>query len=263
MDGALLTARSLGKRFGGLIAVDDLSFDLHEGEILGLIGPNGAGKSTTFNLLAGALAADGGAVELDGANLLGLKPHQIAAKGVMRTFQHNSPFSGMTLIDNLLVGAHTRFQSSWMSVLFGGSAARDRERELRDHAHELLKFVGLAEWQETEVDNLSFGQGRLLEVARALAGEPRLIMLDEPAAGLTLSEAERLSEIIRGISARSIAVLLIEHDMRFLLPLAHRVVVLNFGAKIAEGKPDQITSDPAVMQAYLGDAGMSRRAERR
>ncbi len=263
MDGALLTARSLGKRFGGLIAVDDLSFDLHEGEILGLIGPNGAGKSTTFNLLAGALAADGGAVELDGANLLGLEPHQIAAKGVMRTFQHNSPFSGMTLTDNLLVGAHTRFQSSWMSVLFGGSAARDRERELRDHAHELLEFVGLAEWQETEVDNLSFGQGRLLEVARALAGEPRLIMLDEPAAGLTLSEAERLSEIIRGISVRGIAVLLIEHDMRFLLPLAHRVVVLNFGAKIAEGKPDQITSDPAVMQAYLGDAGMSRRAERR
>ncbi len=263
MDGALLTARSLGKRFGGLIAVDDLSFDLHEGEILGLIGPNGAGKSTTFNLLAGALAADGGAVELDGANLLGLKPHQIAAKGVMRTFQHNSPFSGMTLTDNLLVGAHTRFQSSWMSVLFGGSAARDRERELRDHAHELLEFVGLAEWQETEVDNLSFGQGRLLEVARALAGEPRLIMLDEPAAGLTLSEAERLSEIIRGISARGIAVLLIEHDMRFLLPLAHRVVVLNFGAKIAEGQPDQITRDPAVMQAYLGDAGMSRRAERR
>ena len=263
MDGALLTARGLGKRFGGLIAVDDLSFDLHKGEIFGLIGPNGAGKSTTFNLLAGALAADGGAVELDGANLLGLEPHQIAAKGVMRTFQHNSPFSGMTLIDNLLVGAHTRFQSSWMSVLFGGSAARDRERELRDHAHELLEFVGLSESQETEVDNLSFGQGRLLEVARALAGEPRLIMLDEPAAGLTLSEAERLSEIIRGISVRGIAVLLIEHDMRFLLPLAHRVVVLNFGAKIAEGKPDHITSDPAVMQAYLGDAGMSRRAERR
>jgi branched-chain amino acid transport system ATP-binding protein len=259
MSDVLLTAQNLGKRFGGLVAVDDLSFDLNEGEILGLIGPNGAGKSTTFNLLAGALGADTGAVKLDGANVLGLKPHQIAARGVMRTFQHNSPFSGMTLIENLLVGAHTRFPSSWVSVLFGGSAARERERELRDHAHELLDFVGLAELEGTEVDNLSFGQGRLLEVARALAGEPRLIMLDEPAAGLTLSEAERLAEIIRGISARGIAVLLIEHDMRFLLPLAHRVVVLNFGAKIAEGRPDEITSDPVVMAAYLGDSGMAHR----
>jgi len=261
MGSVLLTARGLGKRFGGLVAVDDLSFDLNEGQILGLIGPNGAGKSTTFNLLAGALAADAGSVELRGAPLLGLKPHQIAAQGVMRTFQHNSPFSGMTLIENLLVGAHTRFNSSWISVLFGASSARDRERELRYRAHELLDFVGLAEWEGAEVDNLSFGQGRLLEVARALAGEPRLIMLDEPAAGLTLSEAGRLSEIIRGISARGIAVLLIEHDMRFLLSLADRVVVLNFGAKIAEGRPDEITSDPAVVAAYLGDAGMSRRAE--
>lgn len=261
MGDVLLTARGLGKRFGGLVAVDDLSFDLNEGEILGLIGPNGAGKSTTFNLLAGALGADSGAVELEGTALLGLKPHQIAARGVMRTFQHNSPFSGMSLIENLLVGAHTRFKTSWLSVLLGAGAARDREQDLRTQAHELLEFVGLADLEGTEVDNLSFGQGRLLEVARALAGEPRLIMLDEPAAGLTIVEAERLSEIIRGISARGIAVLLIEHDMRFLLPLAHRVVVLNFGAKIAEGKPDEITSDPAVMEAYLGDAGMSRQVE--
>jgi len=245
----ILQVRNLTKRFGGLTAVSDLGFEVHAGEILGLIGPNGAGKSTTFNLIAGAYAADEGEVYFLNSSILGLRPHEIARHGILRTFQHNRPFEGMSVLENVLVGAHTRFQCN----PFTGKASRE-EAEQRRRAEALVEFVGLGELRDAAVDRLSFGQGRLLEIARALAGEPRLLLFDEPAAGLTLAEAERIAALIRGIAARGIAVLLIEHDMRFLLPLAHRVVVLNFGAKIAEGTPEQVRSHPAVVDAYLGDA---------
>ena len=249
---AILEVRGLTKRFGGLTAVAGLDFDVREGEILGLIGPNGAGKSTTFNLIAGTFAADAGALRFSGESIAGLAPHQIAARGIMRTFQHNRPFPGMSVTDNVLVGAHTRFRSRLWSVV--ANRGRGEEAEKRRRAEELIEFVGLGEHRAADVATLSFGQGRLLEIARALAGEPRLILFDEPAAGLTPAELERLAGIIRGIAQRGIAVLLIEHDMRFLLPLAHRVVVLNFGAKIAEGSPQEVRAHPDVMQAYLGDA---------
>jgi ABC-type branched-subunit amino acid transport system ATPase component len=248
--GPILEIQGLTKRFGGLTAVDRLDFDVREGEILGVIGPNGAGKSTTFNLIAGTYAATAGDIRFAGESILGLPPHRIAARRVMRTFQHNRPFAGMAVIDNVLVGAHTRFASSLWSVVLGSS--RVEETGKRAKARELVDFVGLGEYAGADVGTLSFGQGRLLEIARALAGEPRLILLDEPAAGLTATETARLAEIIRGIAARGIAVLLIEHDMHFLLPLAHRVVVLNFGAKIADGLPEEIRANPAVMDAYLG-----------
>ena len=250
--GSILQVEKLTKRFGGLTAVSGLDFEVREGEILGMIGPNGAGKSTTFNLIAGTYPATSGAVRFAGEPILGLPPHRIAARGVMRTFQHNKPFAGMTLIDNVMVGAHTRFGSSLWSVVFGASLREEGER--RRKAQELVEFVGLGEFAGADVTTLSFGQGRLLEIARALAGEPRLILFDEPAAGLTPAESARLADIIRGIAARGIAVLLIEHDMHFLLPLAQRVVVLNFGAKIADGLPDEIRANRAVMDAYLGDA---------
>ena len=245
----ILRVRGLTKRFGGLTAVSKLDFEVRSREILGLIGPNGAGKSTTFNMIAGAYRADAGEISFLGEPIAGLPPHQIARRGIMRTFQHNRPFAGMTVLENVLVGAHTRFSGR---VFFRKAAADEREQRAR--AVTLVDFVGLSELRDAPVDRLSFGQGRLLEIARALAGEPKLVLFDEPAAGLTLAEADRIAAVIRGIAERGIAVLLIEHDMHFLLPLAQRVVVLNFGAKIAEGTPDEVRAHPAVLDAYLGHA---------
>jgi ABC-type branched-subunit amino acid transport system ATPase component len=250
---ALITVRGLTKRFGGLTAVADVGFELYPGEILALIGPNGAGKTTVFNLISGVFAPDAGAIEFAGERLDRLPVHRIAARGVLRTFQHNMPFTGLSLTDNILVGRHARFTGSLSDILLGRANVRAEETAARQRAAELIAFVGLADRSDAGVVTLSFGEGRLLEIARALAGEPKAILLDEPAAGLTPAEMTGLVGVIRAIAARGIAVLLIEHDMHFLLPLAHRVVVLNFGRTIAQGTPSEITRDTAVVQAYLGE----------
>lgn len=249
----LLSVRGLGKRFGGLSAVSDLDFDLGRGEILAIIGPNGAGKSTTFGLICGALQLTTGTVSLEGRRVDGLPAHRIARQGILRTFQHNMPFKGMSLTDNILVGAHTKMGSSLWSVLAGTSGAAAAEASAHDKALDVARFVGLDDLLDADVSTLSFGQGRLLEIARALAGDPKILLLDEPAAGLTFSECARLFDLIKEVARKGVSVLLIEHDMHFLMPLAEQIVVLNFGRKVAEGTPAEIRTNPAVIEAYLGN----------
>lgn len=250
----LLEVKSLTKRFGGLTAVNELTFRIDAGQIKAIIGPNGAGKTTVFNLLTGMDAPTEGSVTFEGKDITKRRPHQIAGLGIARTFQNTQIFGNMTVIENVKVGRHTRTRTELVGAMLGLRAARREDAESEEKSYSLLRFVGLERKALTPADDLPQGERRLLEIARALATEPKLILLDEPAAGLNNSETDRLAEMIYKIRDLDITVLLVEHDMGLVMEVSDDVVVLNYGRKIAEGPPLLIRQDEQVVQAYLGQA---------
>jgi branched-chain amino acid transport system ATP-binding protein len=248
----LLEVRDVTLRFGGVTALDGVSFHIDRGEILGLIGPNGAGKTTCFNVMTGVYQPTGGSVLFDGKRLGRRKKHQITRLGIARTFQNIRLFPEMTALENVMVGADARHRTSVLSALFRLPRHRREEREGRARALELLELVGVAHRAEEAARNLPYGDQRRLEIARALATGPQLLCLDEPAAGFNPAEKAKLLELIRRIRDDGYTVLLIEHDMRLVMGVTDRIVVLEFGKKIAEGAPAEIRDNPAVIAAYLG-----------
>ena len=248
----MLSLSQVSKRFGGLTVLQDVSFEVPAGSVFGLIGPNGAGKTTVFNLITGLLAPSGGGIELAGRSLLGLKPHQITRRGLARTFQNIRIFKDMTLLENVIVGMHAQLDYSVPGWLFALPGFRARESQAREKALELLSWVGLSAKASDVADNLSYGDQRKLELARALATEPKLLLLDEPVAGMNTAEKVELMAQIAQIAKRGYTIFMIEHDMRFVMGLCDRIAVLNFGRIIAEGSPDEIKRNPDVIEAYLG-----------
>ncbi|SEF15810.1 amino acid/amide ABC transporter ATP-binding protein 1, HAAT family [Rhizobiales bacterium GAS191] len=249
---ALLEINGVTKVFGGLTALGQVSFNVEKGQIVGLVGPNGSGKSTMLNVLSGVYTPEEGEVSLGGKTLKGLAPHAVTSQGLARTFQNLQLFQGLTVGQNVLVGRNCRMRSTLLGSVLGLPFARREEEEARAEARSLLAMVGLERFIDEPPSTLSYGQRRLLEIARALASTPSILMLDEPCAGLSQGEADELAAFIAGVAAKGTGVIVIEHNMRFVMSLADHLVVLNFGRKIAEGDPHAVRENEEVVAAYLG-----------
>ena len=248
----VLELKNITKNFGGISALTDVSFKINQGEIFGLIGPNGAGKTTMFNVITNMFSPTSGEINFLGEKIDGIKPHKITDKGICRTFQNIRLFSQMTVLENVLVGTHCRSKSGVIHSVLRTKSQRKEETSSLETATELLELVGLSSFEEIIAENLAYGQQRRLEIARALASNPKLLLLDEPAAGMNETETESLFDLIKKVQKRGVTVLLIEHDMPFVMKLCDRITVLNFGKKLAEGTPEEIQNNQEVIEAYLG-----------
>jgi branched-chain amino acid transport system ATP-binding protein len=249
---AVMEVQGLSKRFGGLTAVDGVSFDVEEGEILSIIGPNGAGKSTLFKLITAFLHPSGGTIRFNGRRISGLPAHRVARMGVVRTFQETTIFKEMTALENVVIAHHLRSRASSFGFFFNSATAQGDEAAFRESAGEILDYLGLGKVKGERARNLPHGHLRALGIALAMAAAPKVLLLDEPFTGMHPEETSQAMRMVQGIRERGVTVLLVEHDMRAVMGISDRVIVLNFGRKIAEGAPLVIQGDEAVIEAYLG-----------
>ena len=250
----LLSVDRVHHWFGGLHVINDVSFSCRPGIIKAIIGPNGAGKTTLFNLVAGSLTPVSGAISYDGRTITGFPPHRIASMGVARTFQASRLFPGMSVLENVMVGRHVRGRSGFLAGMLSLPSALADERAARQSAQEILDHFGMGALAAEEAVSLPFGQQRVVEIARALVAQPRLLLLDEPACGLNIRETERLGDLIRGIRHSGVTVLIVEHDMSLVMGICDEVIVLNYGSLVTDGTPQEVQADPDVIAIYLGDA---------
>ena len=249
----LLEVKTLNKRFGGLQAVGDVSFSVPEGSIKALIGPNGAGKTTLFNLLSGVIPPDAGTIRFHDAEIQGMQPYQVAAQGISRTFQHIRLFTHMTALENIMIGRHMHSRTGFLAGMLSLPWTRREEKAVRERSLEVLAFLGMADVADTEATSLPYGRQRMLELGRALACEPKLLLLDEPAAGLNMRETAEMGRLITKIRDTGKTVLLVEHDMSLVMNISDEIVVLSYGQKIADDRPLAIQKNPEVIKIYLGE----------